>query len=345
MKTLRKRSWAAAWGVVACGLLVVDGNAWAQGPVPAKPAPAASASAQGAPTSQEAEKHYEAGLAFVKGDKWAEAREEFRQAYASSAQLKYLAALIKAEIATGQDANAASHLVAMLQRRSELDPNTLAQAEEKLAELRKKVGRATIRVNVEGAEVLVDGAVVGTSPLSGEVFVGSGRRTFQARKAGFATAEQSVDVAAGSEPKVSLGLEKAGEPGPVAGPVGPGSGEGGGPDKRVVYTGIAVTGVLAAVGVGTAIGAVVVRNKSVDDWNDAGCTGNERDECYLRFNEQERDRLFLADTAIWTFIGAAVVGGGTLAYALTAKKPEKTPQKQGVCVEPTVGGIRIRGTF
>jgi hypothetical protein len=343
LKTLKKRIRAATWGVVACGLIVGDGNAWAQGPGPAQPAPAPSASAQAAPTAQQAEKRYEAGIKYVQADKWAEALEEFRQAYEASAQLKYLAALIKAEIATGQNVKATTHLVAMLRRRDELDPNTLAQAEEKLAELLKKVGAARIQVNVDGAEVLVDGKVVGTSPIADEVFMEPGRRTFQARKAGVGTAEESVDVAAGSKSAVTLGLKKAEAPGP--GPVGAGKEGGGGPNKAVVYAGVAVASALAVVGVGTAIGAAVAEQKRDGDWDQANCTKASTFECYSNFDEQENKRVLLGNTAVWTFIGATAVGAGTLVYALTAKKPEKTPDKQAVCVELTVSGFRVRGTF
>jgi hypothetical protein len=337
LKTLTKRSWAAAWGVLGCWLLVCDGDAWAQG----QPAPAAPSSAQAAPAGDAAEKHYEAGVGYAKAVKWAEAREEFRQAYEASPKLKSLAGLIKAEIAIGLKAKAATHLVAMLRRRSELDPNTLAEAEAKLAELRTQIGAATITVNAEGAEVVVDGEVVGRSPIADEVFVEAGPRKFQARKAGL-TAEQSVDVAPGSKPAVALTMTEAAGPRP-----GPGNETvGGGPNKTIVYAGIGVASALAVVGVGTAIGAAVAEKKSTDDWNGANCnTRPTPSSCYENFNEQENKRFLLGNTAVWTFIGATAVGAGTLAYAIMAKKPEKMSDKQAVWVEPTEGGAVVRGTF
>jgi hypothetical protein len=338
LKTLTKRSWAAAWGVVGCWLIVCDGNAWAQ----AKPAPVPQASAQAAPAGGQAEKHYEAGLAFVKGDKWAEALGEFRQAYEASAQLKYLAALIKAEIATGQKAKAATHLVAMLRRRSELDPATLAQAEEKLAELRKQIGAATITVNAEAAEVVVDGVVVGTSPVADEVFVEPGRRTFQARKAGFATAEESVDVAAGSKPAVRLGLKKADATG--LGPVGPGKDEGEGSSKTWLYTGIAATGVLAAVGLGTAIGAGALYGPAKDKLN-GQCESES--SCKEEFESLTSTQQVLAYTSLFTFIGAGIVGGATVACWKSGKKSddaEKGPRGAFV-VMPGGGGVFVTGRW
>jgi hypothetical protein len=113
----------------------------------------------------------------------------------------------------------------------------------------------------------------------------------------------------------------------------------------ILYTGIAVSGALASVGVGTAIGAAMAEQKSEDDWYAADCTNKPTVACYANFNEQENKRFLLGNTAVWTFIGATAVGAGTVVYALMAKKPEKTLQTQAVYVEPTVGGIMVRGTF
>jgi hypothetical protein len=337
LKTRKKQSWAAAWGVVACWLIVCDGNAWAQGPGPVKPAPAQPATAQAGPNPQEAERRYDAGLQFVQGDKWAEAREEFRKAYAAAAQPKYLAALIKAEIATGQHANAAGHLVALLRMKSELDANTLAQAEEKLAELRKQLGAATIKVNVEGAEVLVDGVVVGTSPLKEEVFVGSGRRTFQARREGFVTAEESVEVAAGSKPMVALGLKK--DEGPA---LGAGSEKGGGSRKTWLYAGAAVSGGLAAVALGTFIGAEALYGPA-EDKLDGKCNG----DCRTEFESLTSTQQALAYTSFITIIGAGVVGGATLACWLTGKKSDDTDKgpRGAFVVTPGVGSVIVSGRW
>lgn len=331
MKTLRKRSWAAAWGIVACGMIVCDADAWAQAPPAASP----PASAQADAAAKQAEQRYDAGIAFVKSDKWAEAREEFRKAYAASAQLKYLAALIKAEIATGQDANAATHLEALLARRGELDPNTLAEAEAKLSELRKKIGAATITVNVEGAEVLVDGVVVGRSPVSGEVFVNSGRRMFQARKAGFVTAEQPVDVTPGSAPRVALGLTKGDE-------AGPRNEGGGGPNKTVVYAGIGVASALAVVGIGTLSGAVALYGPA-EDKLDRECDL----ECQKDFNSLTSTQQALGYTSLFSFIGAGLVGASTFAYWMIGKKSddvEKGPRGAFV-VMPGGGGVFVSGQF
>jgi len=209
----------------------------------------------------------------------------------------------------------------------------------------------SLMLRIEGAPkeavtATVDGEKVPAESLTTLLVRNPGKREVVVTAPGYRTARATVELVDGVTKPVEVPLvlerevvaagarspQQKDEPTPIR-------------NSGLIYAGIAVSGALAVVGVGTAIGAVVVENKSVDDWNDAGCTGNERDECYLHFNEQENERFLLANTAFWTFIGAAVVGGGTLAYALTSKKPEKTSPKQGVRVEPTMGGIRIRGTF
>lgn len=333
LKTLTKRSRVAAWGVVACSLFVGGGDVWAQGPGEPQPAASPPASAQADAATQKAEKHYEAGIAFVKIDKWAEAREEFRQAYEASAQPKYLAALIKAEIATGQDANAVTHLTELLRRKAELDANTAGEAEKKLAELRAKVGEATITVNVEGAEVLVDGVVIGRSPLSGTVLVNAGRRVFQARRAGFVTGEQAVDVAPGSAPRVALGLMKD---------TGPGNEEGGGANKTLLYTGAAVAGGLALVGIGTFIGAVALYGPAEDK-----LAGKCESNCKEEFESLTSTQQALGYTSLFTGIGAGLVGGATFVYWMATKKSndiEKGP-RGGCVIMPGGGGVFVSGQF
>ena len=63
----------------------------------------------------------------------------------------------------------------------------------------------TIEVSEPGAEVLVDGAVVGTSPLVKPIVVDLGTRRVVARKKGFRESSQTVDTG-GREAKVVMKL-------------------------------------------------------------------------------------------------------------------------------------------
>ncbi|MDC0740701.1 PEGA domain-containing protein [Polyangium mundeleinium] len=343
LNALRKRSRGATWVLVAYVVSASGGEVWAQGnAVPptagsAQPATTPTARAPEAPATPEADKHFEKGRALVDNDKWADAYGEFRAAYEVSPEPKYLAALIRAEIVTGRKPDAATHLVLLLRQRHQLNGPTVTQAEQTLAELRERLGVVRIAVNVEGAEVLVDGKVVGRSPMEGECFVAAGSHTFEARKAGLVLAQgpRAVEVKGGTTLPVEMTLvAKKDEPGKV-----------GGPNKALVYAGIGLAGALAVVGVGTAIGAAVAEQKSLDDWNADNCTAAPKDACYSNFDEQENKRFLLGNTAVWTFIGAGAVGVGTLVYALIAKKPAENSPKPTVTVAPAVGGVVVLGTF
>jgi hypothetical protein len=112
-----------------------------------------------------------------------------------------------------------------------------------------------------------------------------------------------------------------------------------------VYAGITVSGTLAAVALGTGIGAALTEEKANADWEAANCTRTDKDRCYMKFDEQEAKRVVLGSTAVWTAVGAVAVGGGTLAYILLTKAPENKPAKQTVRVSPTLGGIVVWGAF
>ncbi|WP_170229086.1 PEGA domain-containing protein [Polyangium fumosum] len=289
---------------------------------------------QGATT---AEQHFKAGLEQVEGDKWAAAREEFGAAYAADPQPRYLAALIQAEIATGQDRDAAQHLTTIL-RRTDLDPKTRAEAEKKLAELAAKLGKTRIQVNIEGAEIRVDGVVVGLSPLQEDIFVDPGQRTFEAKKEGYAPARIVEDVKAGSEPKVGLELRKV-----ETGPTVPGGSAG--PNKTMVYAGIGVTGGLVLVGVGLGVVANnLLYSAASDKEYGIGCSG--RVDCENQYNDLHDTRITLNYVALGAFIGAGVAGVGTLIYALTAKKSDDVAKPHAsVMVGPGGGGLMLTGKF
>lgn len=95
--------------------------------------------------------------------------------------------------------------------RFEQDPQTTPaerrSAETHLRGLRALLARLEIVVQPAGAEVLVDGLVVGVSPLAEPVTIASGNVHVLARRAGFRTVERDVRVAAGGVAREELTLE------------------------------------------------------------------------------------------------------------------------------------------
>ncbi len=100
-----------------------------------------------------------------------------------------------------------------------------AQAERMLEELDAALARVAVTASVTGAQILVDGAAVGTSPLGAPVRVTTGTHVFQARADGFEPAEEIVEVAAGEAVDVAFTLRAT----VVEPPVAPGTGPDQGP--------------------------------------------------------------------------------------------------------------------
>lgn len=49
--------------------------------------------------------------------------------------------------------------------------------------------------------------------------------------------------------------------------------------------------------------------------------------------------------AVWSFVAAGLVGGGTLAYELTRKRPGRPPMRGSVVVGPAGGAAMLQGEF
>lgn len=88
-----------------------------------------------------------------------------------------------------------------------------AEVERELEVLRATPGSVRISVDVEGAEILVDGRAVGTSPLPDAIELPGGEHDFEARKSGYASARNRSAVRPRAETEIELEL---GEPEPVA---------------------------------------------------------------------------------------------------------------------------------
>ncbi|MGK4007419.1 PEGA domain-containing protein [Sorangium sp. So ce1036] len=160
-------------------------------------------------------------------------------------------------------------------------------AEQRLAESRAQVGAVTVAASAVGAEVLVDGQVVGRAPLEGEVFVEPGEHQVEARQQGYAPASQTVRVEKAGTAKVELAMVPlqsavaeaapganagAGEsaPGagagalvaeqPPAGPVEPAA-----PREERSWVPVIALGAASVVGLGVGVGMTVASNSASAD--------------------------------------------------------------------------------
>jgi len=270
---------------------------------------------------------YKAGVAASEENRADEARAFFLAAWRLKQHWQIAANLADAEAMTGRNRDAAQHLeFAIRTGGSELSPAERQGLEELLRKARATVGTLTVQVNVDGADVLVDGKVVGKAPLPGPIFVEPGARVIEARLEGSEPRSEAKQVGAGSTGKVTLALEPApsSKGAGVASTSGYGSAAGGGyqggPSRGVIIAGVA--GTTLALGAGFAFLGAASSAETTPSWRALGYAG------------------------IWSLAGAGAIGLATGGYALWGSgSTEKTEAKRTITVNAYPGGVVVTGAF
>ena len=165
---------------------------------------------------EEAKAHFHMGVNFYKQGDFQAALVEFKRAQEASPHYKVLFNLGQTALELQDYAGALKYLHDYLEQGgAEITADRKAEVDAMLSKLKKLVAQLKISVNVDGADIFVDNAKVGTSPLMGPVMVSAGRVKVTALKAGMQLDERNVDVAAGELGDVTLSLSPAqaeGEP-------------------------------------------------------------------------------------------------------------------------------------
>lgn len=174
--------------------------------------PAASAQ-----TSVEAE--IARGVALRRDGRDQAALEVFQSVWSSSRAPRALAQVALAEQALGRWVEAEGHLVEALG--GSVDPwirTRLPVLQAALAEIRRHVGRLDVSGGPAGAEVVVEGRVVGTLPLPRPLRVRTGSLTFSVRRGGYVPVTRTVQVEAAYPSRETVALEAIPAPPVVAPP-------------------------------------------------------------------------------------------------------------------------------
>ncbi|MGK3965765.1 PEGA domain-containing protein [Sorangium sp. So ce118] len=355
------------------GLLAfaAPGEAQAQGSAPprgaAQPRPQGQPRIQRAPSdamSDKARKLYLEGVTAAEKERWADAYASFVAAWALQKHYTIAGGMGTCELMLHRYRDAAEHL-AIYVREIEKDATTTAEeraaAVETYAQARAKVGAVLVSVNVQGADVLVDGARVGTAPLADPVFLEPGAHTITVQREGYVPLEKRVEVAAGSEVRSAFELARP----PANAPLGPVA-EPWRPDVAKPNTGVIVAGgSVAAAGVIAGVVFTLVANGkatgaedqwyAVDDISHGlvscpnASSGNLKKECD-KLNSLLEDRDLFSNLAIGSFVGGGVVALGTLGYYWYATSSGEPEGKKGhmrifPLVTPRGGGIAAGGVF
>lgn len=302
----------------------------------AKPAPASGGSASsGAPETDDAKKaeaktRFQNGLSLYDEGAFDAARVQFERAYALAPSYKilYNVGLVYKQL--NEFVGSLKALEQYLAEGGKEVPEDRRQEATKLIEsLRKIIASANVNVNVPGAEITVDDAVVGKAPLSGPVMINPGRRKIGAKAQGKLPDNKVVTVAGGDRITVDLNLT----------------------ESVVINQGTDVKPIIAwAATGGLAIGAGVTAFLANGASDDREALRSRRDVTKADLDDAlEKQQTLSLVSDILTV--ATIVGIGASVYLTWFNKPSEkaSPDKpkdapaaaKAVKVTPGIGSLRV----
>jgi SHS2 domain-containing protein len=348
MRGLRNTAWGLALGVVA-GLCPVDTqDVWAQAKGSADAKNAKDAKDAKDAEVAEFEKHFAAGQAAAKSNRWDAARQEFLQAFdLKPDHAPTVALLAQAEMATGRHREAAEHLNIFLEYAVGLSAQDRKIAEDLLVEAQSKLAIVTVKVDKPGAKITVDGRTLGTSPLPEAVLVDAGaQRRFEAETPDGWRARVIQDLEPRTTPTITMTLKA--------------------PATQIIkerqtwrtpllFTSIGVGVVGIGAGVGFTLAASAKNNEAEALANKLADVRNKNEELCPVTRATDKDCVEVAavqsrrDTFSAIGIAGFALGGvgavGAVFLAFTAPTKSAAPKKNAVHVLPAPGGILVHGTF
>lgn len=168
--------------------------------------PAAASAREDAATAQARARWYEGVRAFEAGE-FESARVAFAQVYALKPTPPVLRNLGEAEIASGHYVSGANHLTRFLGETDELEPEEREKVKRSIAKAEAHVGRLELITDAEGAQVFVEGELVGVTPLEHAVYLEPGWREVRLSKEG-REVQRIVEAEAGHLVSLELRFEE-----------------------------------------------------------------------------------------------------------------------------------------
>jgi hypothetical protein len=179
-------------------------------PASATPTPGAQKPAKAAPATSRADELFAQATAAFEAGRPYEAETKFEEAWALKQSYDIAANLgfVKARLTKHREA--VERFAWAIEHLPPEAASMRPALEEELQKERAEVAALRIRVNVEGAEVAVNGRAVGSSPVASEVFVDPGAVTVTARRDGYEPATEHGLVTKGSSQDVTVVLKVVG---------------------------------------------------------------------------------------------------------------------------------------
>ncbi len=328
-------------------------------------APAFADGGEGPGENARADEYFRQGKAFVKEDRWEEARRAYLAGYKIKRGYDIAGNLGNVELELGLARDAAEHLAYCIKSFPATGTaSQLAYVKGRFEEARQKVSALSIQVNVDGAEVFVDGRSIGRSPFADDVYVEPGARTLEVKLAGFTPFKRSIQAGKGSWQSVALVLRAdvsaravAAPPAhspPAAPPVAPVAA----PEKsRAPFY---VAGLAGLSGIGAGVAGLLLSQASAaraeTQFNQLKASGGAG-ACLDAVNEVRCDALDQAYRDKGTFRIVSIAGFGTagaaagviLTYALLSGGNPRNAGSSALKVDFAAGpawtGALLKGSF
>lgn len=299
--------------------------------------------AEAAPTQQQldqARERFQRGVDLYKEGNFDAALAEFTRAYELAPNYRILFNLAQTQLERHDSVAAWRLLYQYLEQgKDEISPERRAQVERDMEALQKRVAELRLQIDVAGAELMVDGVVVGVTPLKQPVWVNSGLRQVTVRKQGYRASTRSVSVPGGEPISVAIHLESDPSAAPVTTVVAPAPR----PPEKGPNTALWLTGAISVVFTGTAVtfGLLTLRANDRLDRELEHFPGDAK-----RLDER-RDQLRTLALLTDGFAGAAVIAAGATIYlGLSARsQPSNTATVSNLRAGVRGSSLVIQGAF
>jgi len=304
-----------------------------------------------------ADAYFLRGKALLKEGKVKDAYKEYKASWDLKKSYDIAANLGNIEYELGMPRDAAEHLAFSVRNAAvSVGSDRLEKIKKVLDQAKALVSVVVVRVNVDGAEVLIDGESVGRSPIAEELYVDPGPRTIEARLSGHSVTTKTEEFARSSTRTVYLELKPL--PATTAPPSGAATRPIGSAAPRKNMLPIAVGGGIAVAGLGLGLASILISSaKSAEaetlratlagsPANLSVCFGGTLPEC------AQLDGAYMASTSFRNLAIAGFAAGGiaALATATYALIPPTAPAhdhrvRASFSVGPGSYGVAIHGQF
>ncbi len=329
------------WGALVLtimAILTVPQRSLAQG--------AAEEGAGKTSAESEAAERFERGIALYRDGALPAALVEFERAYELTSDYRVLYNMAHVQAERHHYAEAVETYERYLKEGgSQLSEERRTSVQTDLEILRTHLAKLWVESNVEGAELFIDDRSVGTLPLSGPVVIDAGMARVRLEKPGYVDATQTIKVAGGESPRLTLPMSRAAtsdalQPAEPEASVDNRSSSG--PKRN--YTPFWVSaGVTAALGGTAAAFGILV-----------GSTNGKLDDEFEN-NPADQDRINTLSSRGTTYswladgfaIGTAVAAGVSIYFLVAAPRSKSSIQVGGTTlrVKASPFGAHLQGTF